>query len=240
MAAIDRTYLKTWDQYTKLKQWVETLGTVTDDYGNRFDLSKWLIPRTEADFARLSKGDDLSVWSTPRYIDIWLIRNCPLDFIQDNLKEQYSGGWSKTALTGYNPTDQYTQILERRSVYDNYSRFGLGKTARMSIDYKVNYRFKDSRMVWWIDIMDLGWWYTKKTDTWNNETFDMRNQDGDSMSHKIFTGNLSRKKLMRWIRKWDLPLGTTIRITGEYDRYIMKEFTVKVLGPRTKHSRNNR
>lgn len=240
MAAIDRTYLKTWDEYSKLKQWVETLGTVTDDYGNRFDLSRYLYNRTEEDFASLSDGDDLSVWSTPRHIDIWLIRNCPLDFIQDNLKEQYSGGWSKTALTGYNPDDQYTQILERRSVYDTYERNGLGKEARIKIDYTVNDRFKDSHMVWWIDIMDLGWWYRESTDSWNNDTFDMHNQDSECMSDKIYTGYLSRKKLLRWIRKWDLPAGTKISVTGEYDRHVMKEFTVKVLGPRTKHPRNNR
>ena len=239
MAAIDRMYLKTWDEYQELKRWIDSVGVVHDDFGNTFCLSNYLWPRTQKDFERLKKGDDLSIWSLPKYIDIWLIRNCPLEFIQENLREQYSGGWSKTALTGYNPDDQYQQILEHRSIYDTYKRNGLGKASRVSINYKYKARFRDSHMVWWIDILGVGWWYCRKYDCWMESSFDMydRSGDGDLSSTCIRKGYLSKKKLMRLIQKWNLPEGTQIRFTGDYDRYIMQEFVVTVRKPKSRNYR---
>lgn len=36
MAAIDKTYLKRWKDYSSLKEWCISIGQVIDDYGNKF------------------------------------------------------------------------------------------------------------------------------------------------------------------------------------------------------------
>ena len=37
MAAIDKTYIKSWDQYVELRDFFTSCGEVTDDYGNVFE-----------------------------------------------------------------------------------------------------------------------------------------------------------------------------------------------------------
>ena len=36
MAAIDKTYIKSWDQYVELRDFFTSCGEVTDVYGNKF------------------------------------------------------------------------------------------------------------------------------------------------------------------------------------------------------------
>lgn len=238
MAAIDKTYLDTWEDYTQLRDWCIRQGTVTDDFGNRFKPLDFLFGWSEDEFRRAEKeGKDLPVWNTPVYFDVWLIRNCPLEFIQDSLKEQYSGGWSKCAFTDHNHPDMYQQILDRTSIYDTYQRNGLGKTARMSIQYRLKDKFKDSSMVWWITTTrnNLGWWYSRNLDEWKPEE-ELRNRSGDNSvsNYCILRGYLPKKKLLRKIRKWNLPEGFQLSVQGEWNRYAMQDFTVTV----KKHSKH--
>lgn len=236
MAAIDKTYISDWKQYCDLKQWCDSVGRVTDDYGNRFRPSDFMNEWTEKDFSKLEDGEDLPVWNTPTYMDVWLVRNCPLQFMQDRLREQYGGGWSKTAFTGHNRESLYQEILDRTSPYDTYERNGLGQTARISIDRKLDVRFKDTRMVWWIDVLDSGWWYSCDTDRWFESSIDLHNRSkmGRTSSSCIYRGYMPVKKILRKIRKWDLPEGTRIRFCGEYHRYVQKDFVVTVRKPRKK------
>ena len=50
MAAIDKTYVNNWDQYLELKNFFESCGTVTDDFGNTFKPIIMLWHNEEADF----------------------------------------------------------------------------------------------------------------------------------------------------------------------------------------------
>ena len=36
MAGIDKTYIKSWEQYVELRDFFTSCGEVTDDYGNIF------------------------------------------------------------------------------------------------------------------------------------------------------------------------------------------------------------
>lgn len=154
-------------------------------------------------------------WNTWTYFDVWLIRNCPLDFIQNRLKEQYGGGWSKQAFTAHNDDSMYEQIKNRTSPYDTYQRNGLGKNIKVNKDvfriysgstskyhchYSIEVVFPDGTFG---DYMIDG-------DYWRHDD-ELKNSDcGSSSSHAHIEGKPKFKTLYRRLQKWDLPKGTKV------------------------------
>lgn len=241
MAYIDKTYLNSWEQYVTLKDWCTSIGTTVDDYGNKITPLEFLWEYTEKDFTHVDDTpfNGLPVWNTPEYFDVWLIRKCPLNFIQDRLKEQYGEGWSKTSLTGRQSESQYQLIKEHRAQCDLYKRNGLGKNAVMKIKWNYNYRFNDDNLVWWIDILHTddsdSWWYNRDEDKWLNTG---KGELGEWNSNTcIKKGRFSLKKVLRLIRKWNLPEGTRVRFSIEYKRYVQKDFIVTVCKPKIKNKK---
>ena len=217
MASIDKTYTNSWEDYCSLVEWCKGKSFALKN-GDIIRPSNYIYKWDEENF---DGKKELPIWNTPTYLDIWLIRNCPLAFIQDRLKEQYGGGWSKEAFTSHNDEDMYHQILNYTSPYDTYKRIG---SHRFSIKYKINNKFKDDDLTWWIDILELGWWYNEKHNAWYHD--DEALPISSNVAH--FNGNISKRKLARIIKKWNLPKGTKIRFRGDYKRYIQKEFVATI------------
>lgn len=217
MAAIDKTYTKSWEEYQSLVAWCKG-KSFTLNNGDVIRPSKYIYEWSKEDF---DGKKELPIWNTPTYLDIWLIRNCPLEFIQESLKEQYGGGWSKEAFTEHNDEDMYHQILTYTSPYDLFERKGSHK---FSIKYEINDRFKDDGLWWWIDILDYGWWYNDKHKMWYHD--DEALPIDSNVAH--FDGNMSKRKLARLIKKWDLPRGTRLRFRAYYNRYLRKDFIVTI------------
>lgn len=174
-------------------------GLMTQDEYDNWDAIKhiWGIP----------------VWNTSIAFDVWLIRNCPLDFIQDRLKEQYGGGWSKQTFTNHNDDSMYYQILNRNSPYDTYKRNGLGRGIHVNKKafpvysmpngfrtfYYVSIRFPDDSHVW----------YEEDKDFWKSRD-DLSNDGNCSSSCCVIEGNKKFKYLFRRLQKWDLPKGSVV------------------------------
>lgn len=259
MAGIDKTYLKSWEQFDTVRNWAkETCFTLKNgktvqmsDFMYYPDLTKqewdeWhdeqirdineLYNKDPERFIKERKemyGDDwvfnaedyfdVVLWNTPLYADVFLIRNCPFDFIQERLKKQYGGGWSKTALIDHNDDDMYEQIKNGTSIYDTYQRNGLGKKARVKFG-KNAVAPRDKKCWWWIDIVDSGWWYNEDDDMWYNDNELM--PITCNVNDKIH-GALTKKNIVNMIRRWDLPKGIKIRFTCRLNRCEW-EFTVTV------------
>lgn len=247
MAGIDKTYAVTYDQYKSVLDWAKSVGTVIDEYGNKIMPYGWIYYTdiTEDDFnefqnkewnlARVRAQTDkefvkwmteyhgenfledktlffeLPIWNTATYQDIWLIRNCPVDFIQERLKQQYG--------------DYYEKIKNHTSVYDTFERNGLGKNVHFSIEYiKENHlkRFKEDDIHWFIESMDISAEYNDELDTWILE-----NEARPWTSNmRVNCGNMSKRKIYRMLRKWDLPKGFKLLFDGLYKGCIVKEFIV--------------
>ncbi len=235
MAAIDKTYLKTWEQYQQLKDWCTSIGTTVDDYGNKIRPLNFLWGYWKPE--DFEKGREIPVWNTPEYFDVWLIRNCPLDFIQDTLKEQYGDGWSKTSFTSRQAESQFELIKEHKAACDLYKRNGLGKNAVISVEWKYKNRFNDDNLWWWITIKNSQpgdmWWYNEDKDYWVN----IGQGELKPWSSNVCNcyGKFNIHKVLRMIRKWDLPEGTKVHFDIMYKRYTQKDFTVTV---RKQKSRN--
>lgn len=174
------------------------------------------------------------LWNTPVYVDIFLIRNCPFDFIQNRLKEQYGGGWSKQAFTDHNDDTMYEQIKNHTSIYDTYKRNGLGEKAKVKFyDY---YAYRDKKLNWYVDINP--YWYNNKRidykkhiDYWYNEDDNMFYSDLEAMpwtcSNFTYHGSLTKKNIVNLVKKWNLPKNTYIKFAWTY-KHKGYEFLVKV------------
>ena len=172
---------------------------------------------------------DVVLWKTPTFVDVWLIRNCPFEEIQDRLKEQYGGGWSKQAFTDHNDENMYDQIKSGTSIYDTYQRNGLGKKARIGIKTVEGKPFRDKKLWWWINILDHGWWYDDYLDMWSKQEELLPYNTSCCTNIK---GPLTKKNVLNLIRKWDLSKGTKLSFEALYGcrgkRYCMHKFIVTV------------
>lgn len=175
---------------------------------------------------------EVVLWNTPVYVDIFLIRNCPFDFIQNRLKEQYSGGWSKQAFTNHNDDTMYEQIKNHTSVYDTYQRNGLGKKAKVKFyDY---YAYRDKKLVWDVEVNP--YWYNNKRlpvdESWlYNKTDNMFYEDTEAMPwtslYYTHRGSLTKKNIVKLIKHWNLPKGTYVKFSWRYE-HVGYDFLVRV------------
>ena len=274
MAAIDKTYLNSWNKFDTVRNWalnqsfkLKNGKTIyLKDYMYYPDLTKkewddrhdesikyaekvYNNPKYIAQHKELYGNDwefnaedffDVVLWNTPVYVDIWLIRNCPFDFIQDRLKEQYGGGYSKEMFTNHNEDDLYEQIKNRTSIYDIYRRNGLGKKAKVLFyDYHEGNLLRDKKLVWFIEVNP--YWYKNKhlpmleSMYSYNEDDDMWYSDEEAMpwtsSMANKKGTLTKKNIINLVRKWNLPKNTYIKFLGrlkEKNNYYITEFLVRV------------
>lgn len=102
MAAIDKIYINKFEDYKLFKEWCLSQPKLKDKYGKEISLINYIFKWDEW-------VDDRPrpVCSMPYYIDAYLIRNCPFDFIQKELMFSY-GKWSQDMID-----DMYKVVMDR-------------------------------------------------------------------------------------------------------------------------------
>ena len=215
MAGIDKTYIKTYNQYKEVCDWCKDI-VVTFSGNISFKPYDFINEYTEDDFNNLPENRELVLWNTPCYMDQWLIKNCPIDFIQKRLKEQYG--------------DEYDDI--KNGNFDTYERNGLAQYIHFKVIEKpwsynrFNFlyrdrqnkirKYKDNKMgIWQVEIDDeyYHWFYNEQYDYWTNE---FEGFPYDSFICTIKKKNLNIKSIYRYLRKWNLPAGIKITIRNIY------------------------
>ena len=101
MAAIDKTYISDWEVFDKIRNWArdqkipikvgEPVDLINYMYYPNLTKQEWDQYKKEYEERNLRWQFEAVLWNTPVFVDIWLIRNCPFEEIQDRLKEQYGG-----------------------------------------------------------------------------------------------------------------------------------------------------
>lgn len=194
---------------------------------------------TEEEFNNFIPGKHIwgiPVMNTSHWFDVWLIRNCPVEWVQDELKNKYGNGYSKTCFTSYNEPDMYDKIKNRTSVYDKYQRNGVGNRLKINKDkilvipgwlrkgkgfrYFIHVRFPDDEHAWY-----------HENDSWYIDQ-ELKKCSGYSSS-ALHVKYLSPKALFRKIKKWNLPENSVIKISVTSNRYIYCDYELIV-------KRNNR
>lgn len=196
MAAIDKIYITSIEQYREYKKWCDSIPYQRDSIGNLWHPSEFMYEtRAEQDYINgFSNSKEIPLCNNPDYVDVFLIRNCPIEFIQNRLKEQYG--------------DEYDCILNYTSMYDTYK-------PTISTKFKVIKKpFSNIRGVYWsaeVNSKDAYWRYSEAKHCWKTN-FDLCYCD----SNYAFYKHIDLRKIRRLIKKWKLPVGTTIHFSGIY------------------------
>ena len=143
---------------------------------------------------------EICLWNTPTWLDIFLIRNCPVGFIQDRLRDQYK--------------DSYDDILNKTGEFaERKAKVGhLFKIPRVAVN-RVSY----------VDVFvydkngnDL--YYNKKARRWIDPFTTMACYD----EYCVTLFSTKRRTLKRWISKWNLESGSVVelRIVGDTENKI--------------------
>lgn len=199
MAAIDKTYTNSWDEYKEYRDWC--IGKkFTCPNGDVIRPIDYLKDLTEEDF---KSGHEISIMSTPCSLDYFLIKHCPIKLIHDTLHRQYS-------------EDYIRSVLEGTSKYDSFTKEGkVGTRLRMTkwpSDMKANRPMGGGS--WFVQLSNAGFHcdYDEEKDrwTWPDELHATNGWTSDTAYVKTI------KALKRKIIKWQLPKGTIIRAMGKY------------------------
>lgn len=86
MAGIDKTWV-TRDQYNLVRRWAYEYGEFEIPEVHFKDKVSYYINEYD------EVPDTAMLWNTPEYFDVFLKKNCPFDFIQKRLKEQYGNSY---------------------------------------------------------------------------------------------------------------------------------------------------
>jgi hypothetical protein len=84
MAAIDKIYVDSYEKYVEFKEWCEKQPPFTDKYGVKEPMTRYLITGWEKE-----NWVEHPIASFPFYIDAYIIRNCPFNYIQKELMIRY-------------------------------------------------------------------------------------------------------------------------------------------------------
>lgn len=85
MSYIDKLWVSSHEEYAEFVNWIGN-KTVKFFDGTVVKVNQFLIEWGENDF----NGKELPLMNSPLFIDVWLIQNCPFEYIHNQLTEKYS------------------------------------------------------------------------------------------------------------------------------------------------------
>ena len=232
MAGIDKTYVKSWQDYCEIVDWCNSVGEVTDDYGKTFRPIDWVYQYKESEFNEYidsKRNHILSFYNEhPEQI------SSMLDLTGYSNIEEYANGcaeillWNTPEWFDYwlvrncpiktiqnRLNEQYSKdtinnIKKFNTKVDKYKRVqGSGRFKILSNHY--------SRMKYYgcritvRDKEDYNWVFSKKNNTFFS-LFDWKNlNDDDDQYYCVYVKKrLSMRKIRRLLKNWKLPAGTQI------------------------------
>lgn len=205
MAAIDKFYTTSFQDYQEFLTWTEG-KTFTTPRGCKVTISDYIYKWKEEDFFYDGEPQERPIFNTPGYVDNYLYKHCPLLFIQDWLKDRYSGqGYCKGSpdeilcnpvLPDFSPCKK-VKVLKK----------GLG-----NVPYGC----------WWVDIYDA-----ERNSCWYNENHDfwiLPGEDDEWTCSTFYTKKTVKSIIRKILTKWKIPAGYTVEISGRFinDIWILK------------------
>lgn len=242
MAAIDKIYVNTWEEYLAFKEWCEQQPVLKDKYGTEVPLTCYLI-----NWSEWNEGPR-PIFNAPYYVDAYLIRNCPFEFIQDELKFNYGYKTQEWINEAYNtvmhrteenknfykwlspddfkvvdgivtmpnePISDYELIKEGKLYATPYTQkeHTIGKKIRCILHPDEFYNRPFKFKYWCVDV-DV-----PDDIVWYHpkyNTWDFTEEFVCDNSSSICWKYKTIKAVKRAILKWKLPVGTIVTCTGRY------------------------
>ena len=202
MAAVDKIYVNSFNKYITFKNWCEEQQPIVDKYGTKGRISDYLITGWSKEHFIVHP-----VFSAPYYVDAYVIKNCPFDFIQKELKFNYGSDYEKIKEGKlYNSPARKKTIVGKyfKCIQHPHTKYN---TPFMCKFWHVSVTLPDG------DFM----LYHSKTNSWDYcDEFVIADWSGSTAFVKTI------KAIKRLIRKWCLPVGAKVEVTGRCveDTYI--------------------
>ena len=213
MAIIDKTYVKSLEEYKMFIDWAKD-KVYQGAQGTTFKVmdyvySDWTLDAVTEYFNR--ENAPIAILNTSWSIDYFLIKDCPFDFVQERMKEVYG-------------EEYYMEVKNGISKYDTFKRNEIVSTKVKVISYgnfgkkKYLYRDKGKKKVidYWIEVDhdNYSLSYHSPLNIWVLEGYELINAySWSNVCHKKIK---SIKALIKQILKWRLPKGTIVKWCGEY------------------------
>lgn len=199
MAAVDKTYIDNYDDWKRIIDWAKDTEFVCKN-GLVFKVIDYCYypDATEEEIKNwLKEAGSIPVMNTSIELDYYLIKYCPIDIIQNRMKEVYD-------------EDYYNSIKNNESEYDNDSSIEIGKNIFIKKRKSRNNYFSKG-------VADITAIYQGIYLTYNDELqrFLWPNELGYHTSDDFYKIK-SVKSLIRKLRKMNLPKGTFIIVEGFY------------------------
>lgn len=200
MAAIDKTYTDKWSDYEALVNWAKDKVFVAKN-GIKLQPLDYIYEWNKEDWPNKS----VPVMNTPESLDYFLVKECPLQFVQDRMKEVYGNEW-------------YEEVKEGMSYYDSI----------IYVDSVPVTLAKNRRIVWvnkpkhnkipegtYLTLYSVGsdWplTYSRELGRWLLE-----DEIKDCYGDDLYVGGMTWKAVIRKLRNMPLPSMATIECNG-YD-----------------------
>lgn len=208
MAAIDKIYISDLKDRTEFLNWCKInrekcLNEIERDLLDYF----YYLNEPDSFFENwLKERKEIPITNFSHEVDHWLIKNCDIPFIVNRLKDQYGEDYEILTNTSYKPIKY---IYKKEELATKYKLINLN----------TGYRFgKKSNYKYFITILNNNYWFIDNIPV--NRDIET-GKCGDISSAIIECKSL--KAVLRMIRKWGLPKGVVISITG---RYVGEEWKV--------------
>ena len=221
MAIIDKTYVNR-EEYFEALEWAKSLGIITLENGYKFNLVDYIkfynndLEHPENNY---TEGcTEFILWNAPQWLDRWLWVNCPLDFVKNQLKFQYSEEILKEFENWkyYNPKNnldfgkQHYKFLKVPTGrwYKYYMAHGHPKNKRKPLYYTIEMVAPNKD---WKNDLE----YDICTDTWVNPNDYLPYSKSYQYNYKWFNyhKNIPNKKsIIRELRRWYIPKGYIVKV----------------------------
>lgn len=213
MAGIDKLYL-TYPDYLEFKKWCEEQPPIKDKYGQEAKLIDCIWDLDEYTGVR-------PVCSLPCYLDAYIIRNCPLEAVQNVEKDHYDYCYNKTQFLREGAYGQIKAGL----LYASPARENVVYGKHFScIKHPKRRTEKPAKGKWDVEVLEpTDLWYHTGTDTWDYSDEFVYTEGWCTNMATVS----SMKALKRKLLKWKLPVGALVRVRGhyviEYYEFIIKK-----------------
>ncbi len=213
MAGIDKTYCNTVAEYEEFKQWAienkfkTPMGETIDFTCHMYNIDSSIEDLQE----QVDNGYDITVINTSFHLDYYLIKYCPIKFIQDRMREVYRKETIESILNGTSTVDTFNRDSIAGTKVKCIQESEFGKK-----DFHYKRKGKRFMVDFWIEIDDssteYNLWYNENLNHWTIYGRELEYHDSN-VCHKPIK---SRKALIRQIRKWRLPKGCLVMWKGYY------------------------
>jgi hypothetical protein len=196
MAGIDKTYTDSYEEYIKFKSWASEQVVVFFD-GFKKCIGDYVFDWWgEEDFTQ-----ERPIMNTPNWVDIYLIQNCPFEFVQKRMKDVYSQKTYNEFKNKEFPVKLPEDYRQNRKIIIRK----IPKITEFPLHNKPYSPFKE----WWLSPESYDWEYNKKTRRWVHTSMYYPTHTNVSHPRTI-------KAMIRQLRKQYLPSEVKFRLSGGY------------------------